>query len=218
VLYNQYFNEVKMKYQQISGYIQAGGGSTRFGSDKALAVFDGKSLLKRTAELLEETCGTVKIVSSSAIYADSGISILRDAWPGEGPLGGIITAIGETRNHSNEPAWSLIVSCDMPFLSREWLDFLCQRALESDAQVVVPESESGLEPLCACWRSDALEIVQVAFHEGVRKVTQGMKCLRREVLDERAWKRFDNDGRLFWNMNTPEDYVEAKRILGSGKR
>jgi molybdopterin-guanine dinucleotide biosynthesis protein A len=34
-----------------------------------------------------------------------------------------------------------------------------------------------------------------------------------EVLDEPAWKRFDNDGRLFWNMNTPEDLAEARRIL-----
>lgn len=207
-----------MRYQQISGYIQAGGGSTRFGSDKALAVFDGKSSLKRTAELVEETCGTVKIVSSSAAYNDSGIPILRDAWPGKGPLGGIVTAIRETRSHSNEAAWSLIVSCDMPFLSREWLGFLCQRALESDAQVVAPESGNGLEPLCACWRSDGLETLQSAFDEGVRKVTQGMKRLRMEVLDERAWKRFDNDGRLFWNMNTPEDYAEAKRILESGKQ
>jgi molybdopterin-guanine dinucleotide biosynthesis protein A len=207
-----------MRYQQISGYIQAGGGSTRFGSDKAMAVFEGKSLLRRTAELVEETCGTAKIVSSSAAYGDSGLSVLRDAWPGEGPLGGIITAIRETRSHSKEEAWSLIVSCDMPFLWREWLGFLCQRALESDAQVVVPESENGLEPLCACWRSDTLETLHSAFDEGVRKVTQGMKRLRMEVLDERAWKRFDNDGRLFWNMNTPEDYAEAKRILESGKR
>jgi molybdopterin-guanine dinucleotide biosynthesis protein A len=207
-----------MRYQQISGYIQAGGGSTRFGSDKALAIFDGKTLLKRTVELVEEVCGTGQIVSSTAAYVDSGISILRDAWPGEGPLGGIITAIRETRSRSNEPAWNLIVSCDMPFLSCEWLAFLCQHALKSEAEVVVPESTNGLEPLCACWRSDALETLQIAFDEGVRKVTQAMKRLRMEVLDEKAWKRFDNDGRLFWNMNTPEDYAEAKRILESGKR
>jgi hypothetical protein len=34
-----------------------------------------------------------------------------------------------------------------------------------------------------------------------------------EVLDESAWKRFDTDGRLFWNMNTLADYEEARRIL-----
>ena len=37
-----------------------------------------------------------------------------------------------------------------------------------------------------------------------RKVTEAMKRLPMEVLDEPAWKRFDSDNRLFWNMNTPD--------------
>jgi molybdopterin-guanine dinucleotide biosynthesis protein A len=200
------------------GYVQAGGASTRFGSDKALASFGGKTLLMRTAELVAAVCAEVKIVSSSEAHARSGIAILRDGWPGEGPLGGILTAMGETRRISQGSAWSLIVSCDMPFLTREWLEFLCERASKSAAQVVVPESANGLEPLCACWRSDALGSLEIAFGEGVRKVTQAMKRLPMEVLDEQAWKRFDTEGRLFWNMNTPEDYAEAKRILEADKR
>jgi hypothetical protein len=47
----------------------------------------------------------------------------------------------------------------------------------------------------------------------VRKVTEAMKRLDMEVLDEQDWKRFDNAGRVFWNMNTPADYDEALRIL-----
>jgi molybdenum cofactor guanylyltransferase len=200
------------------GYVQAGGASTRFGGDKALAVLGGKSLLTRTAELVEDVCSNVKIVSGKEAHAQPRMTMLQDGWPGEGPLGGILTAIRETRKISSEPAWSLIVSCDMPFLTREWLDYLRERALKSGAQVVVPESGNGLEPLCACWHSDALESLENAFGEGLRKVTQAMKRLPMEVLDEQAWKRFDNDGRLFWNMNTPEDYAEAKRVLESGKR
>jgi molybdenum cofactor guanylyltransferase len=203
---------------RMFGYVQAGGGSTRFGSDKALAVVGGKSLLARTSEIVAGVCSDVKIVSSSDAHAQPGMTMLQDGWPGEGPLGGILTAIRETRRIASEPAWSLIVSCDMPFLTREWLEFLRERALKSEAQVVVPESENGLEPLCACWRSEALEKLEMAFGEGVRKVTQAMKGLPMEVLDEQAWKRFDTGGRLFWNMNTPEDYAEAKRILEADKR
>jgi hypothetical protein len=47
----------------------------------------------------------------------------------------------------------------------------------------------------------------------VRKVAEAMKRLPMEVLDEQVWKRFDTEGRLFWNMNTPEDYLEAQRIF-----
>jgi hypothetical protein len=40
-----------------------------------------------------------------------------------------------------------------------------------------------------------------------------MKRLPMEVLDEAAWKRFDTGGRLFWNMNTLEDYEEVRRVF-----
>jgi hypothetical protein len=40
-----------------------------------------------------------------------------------------------------------------------------------------------------------------------------MKQLPMEVLDEPVWKRFDKDNRLFWNMNTPADFEEARRVL-----
>jgi molybdopterin-guanine dinucleotide biosynthesis protein A len=101
----------------------------------------------------------------------------------------------------------------MPFLTREWLKYLIARAQASATEVVAPKSVHGLEPLCACWRTSAAQKLQRAFDGGVRKVTDGMKHLTMEVLDEAHWKRFDSANRLFWNMNTPGDYEEAKRIL-----
>ena len=101
----------------------------------------------------------------------------------------------------------------MPFLTREWLAYLCDRAVKRNAQVIVPKSQNGLEPLCACWRTDAALTIQTAFEGGVRKVTEAMKRLPMEVLDESAWKRFDSDGRLFWNMNTLADYEEARKVF-----
>jgi len=47
-------------------------------------------------------------------------------------------------------------------------------------------------------------------------VTEGANRVRTEVLDEAHWKRFDSGGRLFWNMNTPEDYEQAVRIWKTG--
>jgi len=100
----------------------------------------------------------------------------------------------------------------MPFLTRDWLSYLVNRALLSDADVVVPQSQYGLEPLCACWRTSATGKLQYAFEDGIRKVTDAMKRLRMEVLDESHWKRFDTAGQLFWNMNTPQDYEMARRV------
>jgi molybdopterin-guanine dinucleotide biosynthesis protein A len=208
----------------VFGFVQAGGGSTRFGADKALVEFEGKTLLTRTVELVRSVCGEAKIVAPVGKYRGATVPVLADRWPGQGPLGGILTAL----HHCNERfgrsaatpatdsgphAFALILGCDMPFLTREWLAYLCERAVQSTAQVAVPQSENGLEPLCACWRVDAASTVQAAFDSGVRKVTEAMKRLPMEVLDESAWKRFDTDGRLFWNMNTPADYEEARRVF-----
>ena len=102
----------------------------------------------------------------------------------------------------------------MPFLTRDWLTYLVRAcACERSHDVVVPESRYGLEPLCACWRTEASATLQQAFERGTRKVTEAMKQLRVEILDETHWKRFDSAERLFWNMNTPADYEEAIGML-----
>jgi molybdopterin-guanine dinucleotide biosynthesis protein A len=204
--------------------VQAGGGSTRFGVDKALVEFQGKSMLDRTCGLLTPVCKTVRIIAPAQKYPQALVPVVTDKWPGEGPLGGILTALYHAEDMSRAlslapgmaeeaKTYCLIVSCDMPFLRREWLAFLCERAIRSKADVAVPKSQSGPEPLCACWRTDAAPAIRRAFDGGVRKVTEAMKRVRMEVLDESVWKRFDSDGRLFWNMNTPEDYEEARKIL-----
>jgi molybdenum cofactor guanylyltransferase len=200
----------------ITGYVLAGGGSTRFGRDKALVEIGGKPMLARMIQLLQSVTKQVKIVAAPSRYAAFGAEIVEDRWPGEGPLGGIITALEDAAVSAARPEWNLIVSCDMPFLTREWLGFLSERAAKSKAQVVLPYSALGLEPLCACYRTDAVGTLRMAFETGVRKVTDGWKHMTTEVLDEANWKRFDSAGRLFWNMNTPADYEEASRNLKMG--
>ena len=199
--------------QRIGGYILAGGGSTRFGRDKSLVEFAGIPMLGRMTQLLRDITSQVKIVAAQGRYEVFGPEIVVDRWPGEGPLGGIITALEDSAQSEPRHDWNLVVSCDMPFLTREWIAFLCERAVKSKAQVVLPHSAHGPEPLCACYRTNAAQALRAAFESGVRKVTQGLQHVTTEVLDEADWKRFDSAGRLFWNMNTTADYEEARRIL-----
>ena len=207
----------------VHGFVQAGGGSTRFGTDKALMRLDGKTMLQRTGELLASVCQDVTIVAAAGKYADAPWPVIADRWPGQGPLGGILTALhhlsargsaDKTGDVERDPcSFALILSCDMPFLTTEFLRFLADRALSSKAAIIVPEASRRLEPLCACWCSAAVSAIQAAFDAGGRKVTEAMKHVSMEVLDEADWKRFDTDGRLFWNMNTTADYEEARRVF-----
>ena len=195
------------------GYVLAGGASTRFGRDKALIQVDGEPMLMRLCTMLRGVASSVSIVGSWEKYGSFGVECVADQWPGEGPLGGIITALMHAHTRNQRDAWCLVVGCDMPFLTSEWLAYMMERGLVSGASVVTPRSAHGLEPLCACWHTRATSKLQFAFDGGVRKVTEALKQLEMEVLDESQWKRFDSDGRLFWNMNTAADYDEAKRIL-----
>jgi molybdopterin-guanine dinucleotide biosynthesis protein A len=201
---------------RVAGYVLAGGGSTRFGRDKALVEVGGTPMLGRMSELVRRVTGQIKIVAAPGKYEAFGVEIVEDRWSGEGPLGGIITALEDAASSATPPEWNLILSCDMPFLTREWLAFLGERAAKSKAQVVFAHSASGPEPLCACWQTDAAAKLRSGFERGVRKVTEGIALLRSEVLDEMDWKRFDSAGRLFWNMNTAADYEEARRVLEAG--
>jgi len=211
---------------KVHGFVQAGGGSTRFGQDKALVQLGAKTMLQRTCELLQSVCGDATIVAAGGRYGDAGWPLLMDRWPGQGPLGGILTALyaidpsleSASLAAAGQRVFAIILSCDMPFLTSEFLRFLVDRARHSEAQVVVPERSRRLEPLCACWSAASLAGIQTAFDAGIRKVSEAMKRVPREVLDEPAWKRFDSDGRLFWNMNTAADYQQARHILESRKQ
>jgi molybdopterin-guanine dinucleotide biosynthesis protein A len=195
------------------GYVLAGGGSTRFGRDKALVEIGGTPMLLRMRDLLRSVTKQVEVIAPARRYAGLDVSGLPDRWNGQGPLAGIITALLTSRESGAGAEWNLIVGCDMPFLTREWLSYLVERALASAAEVVSPRSASGLEPLCACWRTSGAAKLQNVFDGGVRKITEAMKTVSMEIIDERDWKRFDSAGRLFWNMNTAKDYDQAKKLL-----
>jgi molybdopterin-guanine dinucleotide biosynthesis protein A len=198
------------------GYVLSGGASSRFGRDKALVRFGAIPLLLQIVKLAQTCTSEVAVVAGAHKYGDldANLEIIEDRWPGEGPLGGIITGLQHSAATNHPAEWNLILSCDMPFLTAEWLKFLVDRACasEPETQVILPHSAHGPEPLCACYRTSSADPLKNVFDLGIRKVTQALKQVRTEVLDESVWKRFDSAGRLFWNMNTPADFEEAQRL------
>jgi molybdopterin-guanine dinucleotide biosynthesis protein A len=206
----------------VRAYVLAGGASSRFGRDKALVRFGARPLLLDIVALAQTCVSEVAVVAAAQKYADldGKLEIIKDQWPGEGPLGGIITALQHTAATAPVYQWNLILGCDMPFLTAEWLQFLVAlaRASGQETQLILPHSAHGPEPLCACYRTSAVEPLKSVFDRGVRKVTQAVKQVRTEVLDESVWKRFDSAGRLFWNMNTPADFEEAQRLWETPKK
>lgn len=196
----------RMREQKdFAAFILAGGESTRMGRDKALLEFGGRPLILRMAALLSSAVAQPTVVAPPEKFRGFGLPMIADDHPGFGPLGGIATALRTTNKE-----WNLIVGCDLPFLSREWLVYLVQRASRSKADVVLPHSEGGAEPLCAVYHNRCLPSITAALQRGTRKVTDGLAGLNIETIPFEEAKPFDSEGLLFKNMNSPSDCEEVQ--------
>ncbi|HKS66193.1 MAG TPA: molybdenum cofactor guanylyltransferase [Candidatus Acidoferrales bacterium] len=189
----------------VAAFVLAGGESSRMGRDKALLEIGGTPMIVRVTRLAESVAGPVRVIGSPQRFEALGLPAIRDDWPGAGPLGAIATAL-----RASECAWNLVVACDLPYLTLEWLAFLIERARTSAGDVVLPMNDAGAEPLCAMYHKNCEPAVWLALDRGVRKVIDGLAHVRVEYMERAEWKRFDSEGLLFKNMNSPDDYERAK--------
>jgi molybdenum cofactor guanylyltransferase len=208
------------RYRQVAGFILAGGASSRMGRDKGLLDFGGVPLILHTARLIEPLVAEVTVVGSPRRYAKLGMHVIADdvqaqsrsSSSGYGPLAGIATALVATRS-----PWNLILACDLPYLSAEWIDWLLSRALRSRGEAVVPRTEHGIEPLAAVYRRECGAQIAGALTRGVRKVSDAIEELRVDHVYPREWRRIDPHGLILKNMNAPGDYAEARNWWTTGR-
>ena len=204
------------RYDQVSAFILSGGASSRMGKAKGLLEFGGQLLILRIARMLEPLVSAVTAVGSAERYAGLGLHVIEDQQFGSseegsrtaGPLAGIASALTATRTD-----WNLILACDLPYLTAEWVDWLLARATVSTQQIIMPHTAGGLEPLAAVYRRECAEPIIAALYRGVRKVTDATEQFGIEFVTERDWRHIDPDGRVLRNMNAPEDYEEARKWL-----
>jgi molybdopterin-guanine dinucleotide biosynthesis protein A len=160
------------------------------GRDKARLPFRGGDLVGAVAGEVERAAGNVTLVGHSNLPG------IADRYPGEGPLGGILTAL-----HHTSTDWNLIVACDMPEVTAVFLAELVARAAQSRSDVLLPIDGDGRpQPLCAVYHRRALAVLEQHFSDGVRKVTAALAGLSVERLAV-------GELSLFQNVNTPEDWA-----------
>jgi molybdopterin-guanine dinucleotide biosynthesis protein A len=166
------------------------------GSDKALLPFRGSTLVETVAFAVSQAVPSTKLVGGEGRYGGLGYPVIPDLYPGEGPLGGVLTAL-----HHTAADWNLVVACDMPELTAEFLAGLLDAAEARDCYILAPAGPGGdLEPLCAVYHQTAQPALQRAFDRGLRQ----MKAALQEA---RAVTLFVPDLARFQNVNTPGDWA-----------
>jgi molybdopterin-guanine dinucleotide biosynthesis protein A len=190
--------------------IQAGGESRRMGQDKALLPFLGQPLIER---ILERTSGLADEIlvttNNPGALQFLGVPLYPDLLPDRGALGGLYTALSAA-SHSLVG----IVACDMPFLNPDLLAFEREKLMETKADVVIPETGSGLEPFHAVYRrSTCLEPVKSALDAGKWRVDAWFYQIKLLALTSEEMRLYDPQLVSFWNVNTPEDLLHAQKMV-----
>jgi molybdopterin-guanine dinucleotide biosynthesis protein A len=180
-----------------AGYILAGGASRRMGQDKALLEGSGGPLLGRLSRIVAAAAGGCTVVAPAGRYEGLGVPVLSDLWPGEGPLGGILTVLENT-----SALWNLIVAVDMPLLDAEFLARLLAEARQGREALVPAHPDGSLEPLCAVYPSTAITGIRHFFAGGGRRV--------KDALCEIEYRTTPAPAGLLLNVNTPEQWEAAK--------
>jgi len=132
-----------------------------------------------------------------------------DLKPGRGALGGLYTAIASAAS-----PLVAVVACDMPFASPKLFEGARRLIVEEGADVVIAKTEEGYEPLHALYRRETcLPAIEVAISADQWKVISWFPQVKVRMLTSDEVKSFDPAGLCFWNLNTPEEFVEAEKIF-----
>jgi molybdopterin-guanine dinucleotide biosynthesis protein A len=193
----------------VTGFVLAGGKSSRMGQDKAFMQLGGRTLLADALERAQAATGNAWIVGSTEKFAAFG-PVVEDVYPGRGPLAGIHAALSGTRTQLN-----LITAVDMPFLQLDFLKYLITQARASHAAVVVPRAGGGLQPLCAIYRKDFAQVAQRSLTGGKNKIDTLFADVPTLVIEPAELERSGFMQDMFRNLNTEQDWQEAQQKLGS---
>ncbi len=183
----------------FSAAIMAGGGSVRMGKDKAFLEWKGESILQHILKTVRSVTDDIFIVSDLPSYQNLEVPCINDIYPDHGPLGGIYAAL----QHSSAQK-VLVLGCDMPLLSEEFLKFLIQNAGDCDA--AVSQHKDRLHPLAAVYDQSCSASFKSLLEEKKLRMMNAIKDVNMKTVQVNEACSFYHPD-LFFNVNTPEAYA-----------
>lgn len=179
------------------------------GTDKSFVRVLGRPLIEDiVAQVNGLGAETLIVTNRPDDYRYLGRPLFTDVLPEKGALGGIYTAV-----HSSTQPHTLCVACDMPFVVRPLLDFLISLIPEGD--VVMPRLAGEAEPFRGVYARTCLGPIRAALDAGKMRVISFFPEVRVRFVDEPELDRFDPQHLSFFNVNTPEDLEQARKMAAA---
>jgi molybdopterin-guanine dinucleotide biosynthesis protein A len=180
--------------------ILAGGASVRMGTDKALLVRAGATLLERAAAAARGAGLAVTVVGRSQPrdWAIDGVSFIDDAHPGQGPMAAVLQALELAQGAS-----VITMPCDLPNITADALRDLGEAYRRSGGGLgAVLVIDGAIQPLAAVYGAGVRELL-------ARDWTDGERSLRRAIERERGFARIAIAGASaspWLDCDTPEQW------------
>ena len=177
----------------------AGGKSSRMGTNKALLEIEGETVISRIVREAERLGGELLLVTNQPEeYGTLQLSHVSDIRKGMGPLAGLEAGLMASKTEHN-----LLLACDLPFFQAETGERLLK--FLNQYELAIPLTEGRCHPLCAAYRKSLLPKVQKALDSGQRRMASLLDAANAKLVE-------GEDPRVFFNMNTMQDYQWTKRI------
>jgi molybdopterin-guanine dinucleotide biosynthesis protein A len=190
----------------MTGIILAGGRANRMGGiNKAFIEVGGERLIDRTLRVYRSLFREIIISTNSPLeYLGFDARIVMDIYKGRGPLGGIHAGL---LHATCERAF--VSACDMPYLSGEFIGYMISQT--DDHDLVVPVTTNGFESLHAIYSRKCLPVIESQIERDELKVALLFRKFKTREIRDKEIRRFDPEGRLFANLNRPDDLNQIPR-------
>jgi molybdopterin-guanine dinucleotide biosynthesis protein A len=189
--------------------IQAGGKSSRMGQNKALLPFQGEPLITRVYRRLASLADEVLItVNQTTGFEFLGLPLITDVYPGKGTLGGLFTGLQAARG-----PLIAVVGCDMPFVNPILLHAELDLLDRTEADTVIPLSDTGLELLHAVYRRETcLPAIYKSLMADQLRLVSWLPDVKVQEMPLDEVKVYDPELHAFFNLNTPDDFKQAEAM------
>tara|TARA_B100000945_G_C20258350_1_gene538028 strand:- start:50 stop:655 length:606 start_codon:yes stop_codon:yes gene_type:complete len=197
--------------ENYGAIILAGGQSSRMGMDKATLEISGKSIVERLLIKLSPIVDEVVVIRAPGQdmphFPEEFKNRIKEGWDsvkGQGPLQGIVDALPLLKPEIDKV---FLLTCDLPYITTEWLQNL-KDIMTEEFDIVCTEENDIINPLLAIYRRPVLEPSSKLLSEGKRRpisLWEGWRMARLSAPKETPWVCRD--------VNTPEEFREAKKYF-----
>ncbi len=188
--------------------------------DKAWLEIEGVPMIERVIDAARRAVGRLGIIVNGAnpqveryekLAESRDAKLIFDLHEHRGPLGGIHTAL----SHCEPSESALILACDLPFISTEFLSFICdihqndnpQSAIRNPQSITVPVDQlNRLQPLAAIYSQSCNAAVERMLVENELKVDLLYSQVSTRQVSFAEFAPLPGAERFFINVNTPEEY------------